>query len=271
MTFWNRRSERAHTINSDMVLRTPRMRKCHAGAPDQYDSVGGGALAPGESEPSTQADARRRARIVAVVCAAVFLSVLNGTIVNVVLPTIGQELAVEPALLGWVVTAYSLVYAVAIPFFGRFADLFGARRLFVAGQAVFAIGSLLCVLAPSFPLLIVARIIQSAGGAAIPGLGMTLATRAYPPHQIGVVVGLMSTGVGVAQAIGPTLGGVVASAFGWQAAFAVGALAGLLVPASFAWLPRTERTTRAPQPHASHSTSGADCSWRRRSVAACSA
>lgn len=176
----------------------------------------------------------------AVVCAAVFLSVLNGTIVNVVLPTIGVELAVEPALLGWVVTAYSLVYAVAIPFFGRIADMYGARRLFVAGQAVFALGSLLCVLAPSFPLLIVARVIQSTGGAAIPGLGMTLASRAYPRHQIGVVVGLMSTGVGVAQAIGPTLGGVVATTFGWQAAFAVGALAGLLAPASWAWLPRID-------------------------------
>ena len=176
-----------------------------------------------------------------VVCAAVFLSVLNGTIVNVVLPTIGLELAVEPALLGWVVTAYSLVYAVAIPFFGRFADIFGARRLFVAGQAVFALGSLLCVLAPSFPLLVLARVIQAAGGAAIPGLGMTLATRAYPPHQIGVVVGLMSTGVGVAQAIGPTLGGVVATAFGWQAAFAVGTLAGVLVPASWVWLPQLDR------------------------------
>lgn len=177
----------------------------------------------------------------AIVCTAVFLSVLNGTIVNVVLPTIGQDLSVEPALLGWVVTAYSLVYAVAIPFFGRFADLYGARRLFVAGQAVFALGSLLCFLAPSFPLLVVARVIQAAGGAAIPGLGMTLASRAYPPHRIGVVVGLMSTGVGVAQAIGPTLGGAVATAFRWQAAFAIGAVAGVLAPASWAWLPRLDR------------------------------
>jgi len=181
--------------------------------------------------------------VLAVVCVAVFLSVLNGTIVNVVLPTIGDDLAVEPALLGWVVTSYSLVYAVAIPFFGRFADLFGARRFFVAGQVVFAVGSILCVFAPNFPLLIVARIIQSAGGAAIPGLGMTLASRAYPPSQIGTVVGLMSTGVGAAQAIAPTLGGAIASQFGWQAAFAVGALAGVLVPASWAWLPQIDRRT----------------------------
>jgi len=188
-------------------------------------------------------------RVLAVVCAGIFLSVLNGSIVNVVLPTIGLELAVEPALLGWVVTAYSLVYAVAIPFFGRLADIFGARRFFVVGQAVFALGSLLCVLAPSFGWLIVARVIQSAGGAAIPGLGMTLVSRSFPKHQIGTVVGLMSTMVGLGQAVGPTLGGTIAGAFGWHAAFAVGAVAGLLVPASWAWLPRTDGpTTKRAEP-----------------------
>lgn len=188
--------------------------------------------------------------MLAVVCAAIFLSVLNGSIVNVVLPSIGQDLAIEPALLGWVITAYSLVYAVAIPFFGRLADIFGPRRFFVGGQAVFALGSLLCVLAPSFPLLIVARVIQSAGGAAIPGLGMALVSRTYPPQQMGGAVGLMSTMVGVGFAIGPTLGGAIASTLGWHAAFAVGALAGLLVPASWAFLPRDAagRTERESEP-----------------------
>ena len=203
-----------------------------------YDSRGGEARAIMAADSTTPSTVGGPGRVLAVVCAAVFLSVLNGSIVNVVLPVIGQDLVVEPALLGWVVTAYSLVYAVAIPFFGRLADIFGARRFFVTGQAVFAVGSLLCVLAPSFPLLIVARVIQSAGGAAIPGLGMTLVSRAYPPQQMGTVVGLMSTMVGVAFAIGPTLGGYIAGTFGWHAAFAIGALAGLLVPASWALLPR---------------------------------
>lgn len=208
-----------------------------AASPARYDSSGGAALTTANAD-TTESRAGGQARVLAVVCAAVFLSVLNGSIVNVVLPTIGQDLIVEPALLGWVVTAYSLVYAVAIPFFGRLADMFGARRFFVAGQAVFALGSLLCVLAPSFPLLIIARVIQSAGGAAIPGLGMTLISRAYPPDRMGTVVGLMSTMVGVGFAIGPTLGGYIASTFGWHAAFAIGALAGVLVPASWAFLPR---------------------------------
>jgi DHA2 family metal-tetracycline-proton antiporter-like MFS transporter len=234
------------TALREIALRTwYRVRPCRDGTnlatvPARYDSRGGAVLTTTEAD-TTEPRPGGQARVLTVVCAAVFLSVLNGSIVNVVLPTIGQELVVEPALLGWVVTAYSLVYAVAIPFFGRLADIFGPRRFFVAGQAVFALGSLLCVLAPSFPLLIVARIVQSAGGAAIPGLGMTLIARAYPKNQIGTVAGLMSAMVGVGSAIGPTIGGTIASAFGWHAAFAVGAVAGLLVPASWAWLPREQR------------------------------
>lgn len=204
-----------------------------------YHSPGGSILADAAA-PSPAAPPGGSTRVLIVVCAATFLSVLNGSIINVVLPTIGQDLAIDPALLGWVVTAYSLVYAVAIPFFGRLADAFGPRRFFVAGQAVFALGSLLCVLAPSFGLLIVARVIQSAGGAAIPGLGMTLVSRTFPKDRLGSIVGIMSAMVGLAQAVGPTLGGTIAGLFGWHAAFAVGALAGLLVPASWAWLPSLE-------------------------------
>ena len=175
-----------------------------------------------------------------VVCAAVFFSVLNASIVNVTLPTIGRDLEVEPDRLGWVITAYLLVYAVAIPFYGRLADRYGARRFFLFGQGVFALGSLLCALAPSYGLLVAARVVQAGGGAAIPGLGVTLASRAYPPNERGTVLGFMSTTLGVAAAIGPTLGGIVADALGWHAVFAIGALAGLLMPLSWAILPRDE-------------------------------
>lgn len=252
--------EPRHAVSLSATLREQaahtwyRVQRCWEGtnrpnAPARYDSGRDEAPTIVTAHAHTGSAASARARVLAVVCAAVFLSVLNGSIVNVVLPVIGQELVVEPALLGWVVTAYSLVYAVAIPFFGRLADIFGARRFFVAGQAVFAVGSLLCVLAPSFPLLIVARIIQSAGGAAIPGLGMALISRAYPPQRMGAVVGLMSTMVAFGFAMGPTLGGWIASTFGWHAAFAIGALAGLLVPASWAFLPRDNGSrARANEP-----------------------
>ena len=197
------------------------------------------------SNTQTQQGARRRdatasRNVVLVVCASIFVSVLNASIVNVVLPTIGRDLAVEPARLGWVLTAYLLVYAVAIPFYGRLADRYGARRFFLLGQSVFALGSLLCALAPSYPLLLLARVVQAGGGAAIPGLGVTLASRAYPPSERGTVLGFMSTAVGIAAAIGPTLGGFVSDALGWHAVFGIGAVAGLLVPVGRRVLPRDE-------------------------------
>ena len=88
--------------------------------------------------------------VLAVVCVAQFFGVLNASAVGVVLPTIGEDLSVEPGLLGWLMTGFLLVYAVAIPFYGRLADLFGARRLFLLGVSLFSIGSLLAVFAPTF-------------------------------------------------------------------------------------------------------------------------
>jgi MFS family permease len=82
---------------------------------------------------------------------------LNGTTVSVALPSIGDELDLGPASLGWVVTAYFLVYGVAIPFHGRLADLYGIRRPFVVGLCIFAAGSVLCAAAPGYGALVGAR------------------------------------------------------------------------------------------------------------------
>jgi DHA2 family metal-tetracycline-proton antiporter-like MFS transporter len=185
-------------------------------------------------------DVSRARNVLLVACASVFFSVLNGSIVNVTLPMIGQDLGIEPGQVGWVMTAYILVYAVAIPVYGRLADRYGARRFFLAGQSVFALGSLLCALAPSYPLLLVARVIQAGGGAAIPALAVVLLGRAFPPSQRGTAMGTLSTALGVGAAIGPTLGGVVSDMLGWHAIFVIGALAGFLVPVNWVILPRAE-------------------------------
>ena len=183
--------------------------------------------------------------VLLVVCAAVFFSVLNASIVNVVLPVIGRDLSVEPTGLGWVITSYLLVYAVAIPFYGRLADLYGARKLFLFGLSVFSAGSLLCAVAPSYPLLLLARLVQASGGAAVPGLGITLTSRAYPPARRGSVLGWISTTIGIAAAIGPTLGGAVSDALGWNYVFVIGALAGLLIPPALSTLPMSQNKGEA--------------------------
>ena len=181
----------------------------------------------------TSFDPRAARRTLLLVAAAIVSSVLAGTMTNVALPLIGQSLGIEPARLGWLVTGYLLVFGVATPFYGRLADRWGARRLFAAGLGVFATGSLLCMLAPNYGVLFAARLIQAAGSGAIPGLGVALVSRAYPPERRGGAFGIVSAAAGSGAAIGPTLGGFVAGTFGWPAIYAILTLAGLLAP--FAW------------------------------------
>ena len=90
--------------------------------------------------------------ILLIVALSVFFTVLNASAVTVLLPEVGRDLAIGTASLGWLMTGYLLVYGVAIPFYGRIADLYGARRLFLFGLTVFAIGSIRSAIAPNYPL-----------------------------------------------------------------------------------------------------------------------
>ncbi len=187
--------------------------------------------------------ARSGPSVLAVICVAQFFGVLNASAVSVALPAIGKDLSVEPGVLGWVMTGFLLVYGVAIPFYGRLADLFGARRLFLLGVSVFSVGSLLSAFAPTFSILLIARLVQAIGGAAVPGLGMAIASRAYPVEKRGMVLGIIAMTIGVGAGVGPLLGGVLSSAFGWQAIFAVTAISALTVPVGLRVLPVDEEQT----------------------------
>ncbi len=175
------------------------------------------------------------------VCAALFVSVLNGTMLNVSLPVIGEDLGVEPARLGWIVTGYLLVFGVSVPFYGRLADVFGARRLFVLGLCVYSVSSLFCALSFSYPMLLGARLLQGLGAAAIPGLGMAIISGVYPPDRRGAALGYVSATVGTSAAIGPLVGGTVSSLLNWHFMFLLSSLAGLLVPFAARLLPEGDR------------------------------
>jgi MFS transporter, DHA2 family, metal-tetracycline-proton antiporter len=197
------------------------------------------------TEPGSY-DPRAARHTLILVCAAILASVLSGTMTNIALPLIGRDLDIEPARLGWLVTGFLLLFGISTPFYGRLADRFGARRLFVAGLCIFATGSLLCALASSYLWLLAGRLIQGVGSGAIPGLGVALVSRAYPPERRGTVLGIVSSAVGSGAAIGPTLGGVIVGTLGWPFVFGVTALTGLVAP--FAWriIPRGSRRVIEP-------------------------
>lgn len=120
-----------------------------------------------------------------VVVSAVFVIVMNGSMTNVALPTIGEEFGVSDGQAGWVISGYLLVFAVGIPLYGRLADVYSLKKAFSLGLAAFTLGSFVCALAPNLATLVAGRIVQAAGGAAIPALSSASVARLLPPGERG--------------------------------------------------------------------------------------
>ena len=170
---------------------------------------------------TTKTESRRVSTrlLLAVIVSAIFVSVVNQTFVNVVVPDIREDFGAAQGQVGWVITGYLLVFAVGIPLYGRIADLYSLRRTFCAGLLVFAAGSLACAFTPSLPLLVAGRILQAAGASSIPALGFASVAKVLPPGERGMALGLLSSSVGAGAAVGPVAGGAIAGLTGWQALF----------------------------------------------------
>ncbi|CAN5218053.1 hypothetical protein BH18ACT10_BH18ACT10_07840 [soil metagenome] len=138
-------------------------------------SVGGAAVGR-NSSVSTRL-------FLAVAASAVFISVLTATMINVLIPLIRVQFDASPAQIGWVVTGYSLAYAIGVPLYGRISDFFGVRGVFSVGLAGFALGGLICALAPSLTWLVFGHIVQGIGGAAIPTLAIVSVAKVLPAGE----------------------------------------------------------------------------------------
>jgi DHA2 family metal-tetracycline-proton antiporter-like MFS transporter len=193
---------------------------------------------------STAAEKKTSTRLLlAVLTSAVFVSVLNSSMVNVAIPLIREDFGASEAQVGWVITGFLLLYAIGIPLYGRAADIFSLRRAFALGLVVFAVGSLICIVAPSLPLLVFGRIVQATGGAAIPALASASVVKVLPPGDRGTALGLIVSSVGVGAAVGPVVGGTLVQLAGWHSLF-YGVLFLLLVllPGALYALPDIEPT-----------------------------
>lgn len=147
------------------------------------------------------------------------LSSLGISIANVALPTLAQAFDASFAQVQWIVLAYLLAVTTLIVSAGRLGDLLGRRRLLIAGLIVFTAASLLCGVAPTLPLLIAARAAQGLGAAIMMSLTMAFVGETVPKEKSGSAMGLLGTMSAVGTALGPSLGGVLISAFGWRAIF----------------------------------------------------
>src|ERR1700712_4713755 len=155
------------------------------------------------------------------VCLGVFMLLLDITIVNVALPDIQTELHASLSDLQWVIDAYALSLAALLLTAGSLSDLYGRRRVFVIGTALFTLGSIACGSAQSIGFLTLARAFQGIGGAAMFATALALLASAFHGSDRGTAFGVFGATTGVAVAIGPVLGGVLTSGLSWRWIFFV--------------------------------------------------
>ena len=166
-------------------------------------------------------DYSRKWHVMLAVAMGTFLATIDGSIVNLALPTLVRDLRSDFATVQWVVLAYLLTLATLILGIGRLADMKGKKPIYTTGFIIFTIGSLLCGLAPSIYWLIAFRVIQAVGAAMVVALGAAILTEAFPPSERGKALGLFGTVVSIGIVVGPTLGGILIDAFSWHSIFFV--------------------------------------------------
>jgi EmrB/QacA subfamily drug resistance transporter len=173
----------------------------------------------------------RKWRVLTVVCVAVFMLLLDITVVNVALPEIDKELNTSFTDLQWVVDAYALTLAATMLNAGSLGDMLGRKRVFLSGIALFTIASAFCGAATTPLWLIVARGAQGIGGAAMFAVSLAIISQEFHGRERGTAFGIWGATVGMAVAIGPLVGGALTTYVGWRWIFFVNVPIGIAVVA----------------------------------------
>ncbi|MGW3245195.1 MFS transporter [Streptomyces sp. NPDC001070] len=185
-------------------------------------------LSPTSATLHTSPGNRSRGLALIVLCAGMLMIILDGSIVTVALPAIQRDLHFSPAGLTWTVNAYMIAFGGLLLLSGRLGDLFGRKRMFVAGLAVFTGASLLCGVADGRAMLIGARFLQGIGGAMTSAVSLGLIVTLYPePRERGRAIGAFSFVGAAGASIGQVLGGVLTEAVSWHWIFFVNLPIGL--------------------------------------------
>lgn len=173
-------------------------------------------------------DSLKKYALISVMLAS-FLTPFMASSINVAIPSIGKEFNSSALLLSWVVSSYLLASAAFLLPFGRLADIFGRKKVFILGTAIFSLSSLLCGSAWSIQALIAFRLLQGVGGAMIFSTAMAILTSVFPPQDRGKVLGINTATVYSGLSLGPVLGGAMTQHLGWQSIFYFNVLMGVLI------------------------------------------
>src|SRR4051794_7501002 len=182
------------------------------------------------------------------VCLGIFILLLDITIVNVALADIQDDLGASLSDLQWVIDAYALSLAALLLTAGSLSDLYGRRKVFVIGAALFMVGSIACGAAQDILFLQLARAFQGIGGAAMFATALALIASAFQGRDRGVAFGAFGATTGVAVAVGPVLGGVLTSGLSWRWIFFVNIPICLLAMVIGVWRVKESHDPRAGSP-----------------------
>ena len=150
-----------------------------------------------------------------------FIIPFMGSSINIALPAIGREFAMDAVLLNWVATSYFLAAAIFLVPFGKIADIYGRKRIFTYGMSIFTTASFLLIFSTSGLMLIVLRIFQGIGAAMIFGTGVAILTSVFPAEERGKALGINVTATYIGYSLGPFLGGFLTSYLGWRSLFLI--------------------------------------------------
>ena len=184
----------------------------------------------------------RQVRVIAlIVCILMsFIIPFMGSSINVALPVIGDEYALDAITLGWIATSFLLLSAMFMVPMGRIADIYGRKKVFIWGAGIYALFSLLCAVAPSAIFLIICRGFQGVGAAMCLGVSIALLTSIFPQEARGRILGISAASVYIGLSVGPIIGGVITQWLGWRFIFVLNVVAGLVAMSLTIWKLRSE-------------------------------
>ena len=158
----------------------------------------------------------QKVAVAIVFVSAMFMNIMDITIVNVALPTIGRDFNIPPTAVDGVVIAYLVSLAVFIPASGWLGDRFGGKRVLITAIVVFTVGSVLCGVAQNITELILFRVVQGAGGGMLAPVGLAMLFRVFPPSERIRASSILTVPTTVAPAVGPVLGGFLVTDLSWR-------------------------------------------------------
>lgn len=170
----------------------------------------------------------------------IFIVVMNTTMFNVAIPSIINSFHITANQGSWIISSYSIGYALSTIIYSRLSDSVPLRKLLIVGLTILGVTSLLGVFARDFNTLLIIRILQSAGAGTMAGLGLVLAKRYIPFERRGRAIAMISTGSAMAFGFGPIIGGTISEYFGFNGLFAVTCLILLVLPVLVRLLPKEE-------------------------------